>query len=67
MSDLIDRVDHWEIRHREDGGYGVSDAHGLVAGAHGTREQAFAAALRLPRAPRARPTVQAEQTVGTSV
>lgn len=61
MSDTVDRVDGWEIRHREDGGYGVSDAHGLVAGPYGTREEALAAALRLPR-PRttglARPTEQ---------
>ena len=49
MSYTVDRVDCWEIRHREDGGYGVSDAHGLVAGPYGTREEAMAAALLLPR------------------
>jgi hypothetical protein len=63
MSETVDRVDNWEIRHREDGGYGVGDAHGLVAGPYGTREEALAAALRLPRARGAgqRPTEQTSQ------
>jgi hypothetical protein len=62
MSDMVDRVDGWEIRHRDDGGYGVSDAHGLVAGPYGTREEAMAAALRLPRPRIASSARPAEQT-----
>ncbi len=61
MSDTVDRIDGWEIRPRGDGGFGVSDAHGLVAGPYGTREEAIAAALRLPR-PRTWPAAPVEQS-----
>lgn len=44
----IDRVNGWEIHPRADGGYGVNDAHGMVEGPFGTKEEAMAAALRLP-------------------
>jgi hypothetical protein len=47
---LNDRVDCWEIRLRPDGSFGVYDEHGLVDGPFGHREDAMAAALRLPRA-----------------
>jgi hypothetical protein len=49
MSETIDRVDGWEVRPRPDGGFGVYDLHGLIAGPFGTRAQAIAAALDLPR------------------
>ena len=49
MSRDVDWVDGWEIRSRPDGGYGVYDEHGLVAGPFGTRAEAIAAALRLPK------------------
>ena len=49
MASDTDWVDGWEIRPRADGGFGVYDAHGLAEGPFGTREEAMAAALRLPR------------------
>lgn len=49
MSKIVDWVDGWEIRLREDGGYGVYDDHGLVAGPFGTEEAAIEAALVLPK------------------
>jgi hypothetical protein len=64
MPDTVDRVDCWEVRHRDDGGYGVSDAHGLVAGPYGTRQEALAAAIRLPRARGSSPARPVEQKVG---
>jgi len=42
-------VDGWEVRPRDDGGFAVYDAHGLIAGPFGTKEQAIAEALRLPK------------------
>ena len=49
MSKIVDWVDGWEIRLREDRGYGVYDDHGLVAGPFGTEEAAIQAALVLPK------------------
>jgi hypothetical protein len=49
MSNSTDWVDGWEIHSRPDGGYGVYDAHGLVAGPYGTKNAAFEAALQLPK------------------
>jgi len=41
-------VDGWEIRQRCDGSFGVYDDHGLLDGPFGTKNEAMAAALRLP-------------------
>jgi len=49
MSKIVDWVDGWEIRLRDDRGYGVYDEHGLVAGPFGTEEAAIQAALLLPK------------------
>jgi hypothetical protein len=49
VSDSNDRVDGWEIRDRPDGAFGVYDAHGLLAGPFGTKEEAMKAALSLPK------------------
>lgn len=49
MSKLVDWVDGWEIRLRDDHGYGVYDSHGLVAGPFGTEKAAIQAALLLPK------------------
>ena len=49
MSQYADFVDGWEIHSRPDGGYGVYDSHGLVAGPFGRKEDALAAALQLPK------------------
>ncbi len=49
MSQHADFVDGWEIHSRPDGGFGVYDSHGLVAGPYGRKEDAIAAALRLPK------------------
>lgn len=49
MSDRIDVVDGWQVQGRADGGFGVSDNHGLVAGPFGTRQEALAAAMKLPK------------------
>lgn len=49
MSKVLDWVDGWEIRIRDDHGYGVYDEHGLVAGPFGTEEAAIEAALTLPK------------------
>jgi len=49
MSKVLDWVDGWEIRIRDDHGYGVYDDHGLVAGPFGTEEAAIQAALILPK------------------
>lgn len=48
MSVQIASVHGWEIHYREDGGFGVYDSHGLVAGPFGTREAAINAARLLP-------------------
>jgi len=45
----VDWVDGWEIHYRPDGGYGVYDDHGLLAGPFGTKEGAIQAALTLPK------------------
>lgn len=45
----VDWVDGLEIHSRPDGGFGVYDSHGLVAGPYGRKEDALAAALRLPK------------------
>ena len=47
MSYNVDWVDGWEIHSRPDGGFGVYDRHGLVAGPHGRKEDA--AALKLSK------------------
>lgn len=57
MSEKVAWVNGWEIRPRPDGGFGVYDLHGLVAGPFGTREEAFEAAMKLPK--------PARSTVGT--
>ena len=44
-----DFIDGWEIHSRPDGGYGIYDSHGLVAGPYGTKRDAIAAALQLPK------------------
>ncbi|HVW93785.1 MAG TPA: hypothetical protein VHB74_14420 [Devosia sp.] len=49
-----DIVDGWRIAATADGGFGVFDEHGMLAGPFGCREQAIAAALKLPR-PERRP------------
>jgi hypothetical protein len=49
MSKIVDWVDGWEIRLRDDRGYGVYDEHGLVAGPFGTEAAAIEAALLLPK------------------
>lgn len=49
MSIRIASVHGWEIHLREDGGFGVYDSHGLIAGPFGTRQAAYNAALLLPR------------------
>lgn len=49
MSIHIASVQGWEIHLREDGGFGVYDSHGLIAGPFGTRQAAHNAALLLPR------------------
>ena len=48
MSFRIASVHGWEIHRREDGGFGVYDSHGLIAGPFGTREAAVNAAMLLP-------------------
>ena len=42
-------MDGWEIHYRDDGGYGVYDEHGLIAGPFGTKQAALQAALLLPK------------------
>jgi hypothetical protein len=49
MGRLVDWIDGWEIYLQADGGYGIYDAHGLVAGPFGTEFAAFNAAMRLPK------------------
>lgn len=49
-----DIVDGWRIVATGDGGFGVFDDHGMLAGPFGRREQAMAAALKLPRPVRPR-------------
>jgi hypothetical protein len=49
MPSSADNINGWEVRLRADGGYGVYDYHGLVDGPFGRREEAMAAALRLPK------------------
>lgn len=49
MSHKVDWIDGWEIHGRPDGGYGVYDSHGLVAGPYGTKAAAMEAALQLPK------------------
>jgi hypothetical protein len=49
VSRHVDWVDGWEIHPRPDGGYGVYDAHGLIVGPFGTKNEALAAALQLPK------------------
>lgn len=44
----------WEVQARADGSFAVCDTHGLVDGPFGTREEALAAALRLPKHPPAK-------------
>lgn len=44
-----DRVDGWEIRHRPDGSFAIHDVHGMIAGPFGTKTEAFAHALKLPK------------------
>jgi hypothetical protein len=58
MSLPIASVQGWEIHRRDDGGFGVYDGHGLIAGPFGTRQAAVNAANLLPphRTLRAAPT-----------
>lgn len=49
MNAAIDRVNIWEVRPRPDGGFGVYDDHGMVAGPFGTRNEALDAAMHLVR------------------
>lgn len=49
MNDSVDYVDGWQVEARADGGFGVSDSHGLVAGPFGTKVEALQAAMRLPK------------------
>jgi hypothetical protein len=58
MSRDVDWVDGWEIHARPDGGYGVYDAHGMVLGPFGTKNQAIAAALQLPKHSMTAPTAR---------
>jgi len=48
MTDTFDIINGWEVRGREDGGYGIYDAHGMVSGPHWTKTAAIGAALELP-------------------
>ena len=62
VADALAYVNGWEIRVRADGGFGVYDLHGLVAGPFGSREKALEAAINLPKpAPKLRSS-NAEQT-----
>jgi len=49
MADAIGIVNGWEVRSREDGGFGVYDCHGMVSGPHWSKTEAIGAALKLPR------------------
>ena len=44
-----DRINEWEIRPRPDGSFGVYDVHGMVAGPFGSKTEAMAVALQLPK------------------
>jgi hypothetical protein len=63
MSNIVDWVDGWEIRLRDDRGYGVYDDHGLVAGPFGTEEAAIQAALLLPKRGLGEPTRTTDRPV----
>ncbi len=41
-------IDGWEVRKRPDGSFGVYDSHSMLDGPYGRKEEAMAAALRLP-------------------
>ena len=45
---MICWINGWEVHSRADHGFGVYDAHGLVAGPFGTKEGAMQAAMHLP-------------------
>ena len=49
MSEKVAWVNGWELRPRPDGGFGVYDLHGLIAGPFGTQEEAFEVAMKLPK------------------
>jgi len=49
MSSVFGIVDGWEVRSRNDGGFGVYDSHGLISGPHGSTTEAISAALKLPK------------------
>ena len=49
MTQVDDVVDGWEVRFRADGGFGVYDSHGLLSGPFGRRDEAIAAARKLPK------------------
>lgn len=48
MADKVAWIDGWEVRPRPDGSYGVYDDHSLMAGPFGHKEEAIAAAMKLP-------------------
>lgn len=52
-----DRINGWEIRPRPDGGFGVYDVHGMLAGPFGSKTEAMAVALQLPKDGRDQPSV----------
>jgi hypothetical protein len=45
-------IEGWYIDQRDDGSFVVQDYHGIVAGPFGKKEEAFKAALMLPKAQR---------------
>ena len=48
MTDKVAWVDGWEVRTRPDGSYGVNDDHSMLAGPFGRKDEAIAAAMKLP-------------------
>lgn len=49
MIEKTDWVNGWQVRQGRDSGFGVYDLHGMVAGPFGTREEALAEAIKLPK------------------
>ncbi len=49
MSIVLGIVDGWEVRSRDDGGFGVYDGHGMISGPHGSKAEALGAAMKLPK------------------
>jgi hypothetical protein len=67
MSSEGDFVFGWEVQARRDGSFAVCDTHGLVDGPFGTREEALAAALRLPKHPPAKHPSTPRETAASAV